>query len=170
MYFYYKEFSDNGKQHIVGRRQHLLCIRNIAGASRIGHGVDIMQERDPYGLLAEMAKRNILVEINLSSNEQILGIKDNAHPFVIYREHGVPVALSTDDEGVSRITLTDEYLRAAKTYALSYSDLKDLSRMGLEHGFVAGKSLWSFTKPFQRVAACAAVDVRNAEPDGLCRE
>ena len=153
-----------------GLDNHIRQAVEIAGASRIGHGVDIMQERDPYGLLAEMAKRNILVEINLSSNEQILDIKDNAHPFVTYREHGVPVALSTDDEGVSRITLTDEYLRAAKTYALSYTDLKDLSRMGLEHGFVAGESLWDGTKPFHRAAACADVDAREAEPEGLCRE
>lgn len=35
-----------------------------------------------------------------------------------------PVALSTDDEGVSRIDMTHEYVRAAETYGLSYSDLK----------------------------------------------
>jgi adenosine deaminase len=32
----------------------------------------------------------------------------------------VPVALSTDDEGVSRIEITGEYVRAALDYRLSY--------------------------------------------------
>ena len=42
----------------------------------------------------------------------------------MYRKYRVPVALSTDDEGVSRSNLTFEYLRAALTYNLTYSDLE----------------------------------------------
>jgi len=33
-------------------------------AERIGHGVDVMLEKDPLGLMKEMAARNVLVEIN----------------------------------------------------------------------------------------------------------
>ena len=55
----------------------------------------------------------MMVEINLSSNEGILGVEGDAHPFPVYRSAHVPVALSTDDEGVSRIDLTHEYVRAA---------------------------------------------------------
>ena len=40
------------------------------------------------------------------------------HPLPVYLQHGVPVALSTDDEGVSRIDLTHEYQRAMTTYDL----------------------------------------------------
>ncbi len=43
-------------------------------AERIGHGVDLMLEKDPIGLMKEMAARNVLVEINLTSNDQILGV------------------------------------------------------------------------------------------------
>lgn len=43
-------------------------------AERIGHGVDIMHEDDPYGLLRELARRDVLIEICLSSNDLILGI------------------------------------------------------------------------------------------------
>ena len=35
-------------------------------AERIGHGVSVMMEKDPIGLMKEMAARNILVEINLT--------------------------------------------------------------------------------------------------------
>ena len=48
--------------------------------------------------LAEMAKRKILVEINLTSNDTILDVVGARHPFEAYRRAGVPLALSTDDE------------------------------------------------------------------------
>jgi adenosine deaminase len=127
-----------------------------AHAERIGHGVDVMYEERPYDLLKEMAAKHVMVEINLSSNEMILGISGKNHPFPIYRKFGVPVALSTDDEGVSRIDLTHEYVRAVETYALTYAELKQMVRTGLEHNFLAGPSLWRepdiFTRP---VAACS---------------
>jgi adenosine deaminase len=125
-------------------------------AERIGHGVDIMDETDAIGLLKEMAKRNVLVEINLTSNDLILGVRGNEHPLPIYMRFGVPVALSTDDQGVARSDMTHEYLRAAEGYALPYTELKRMARQSLEHSFLPGKSLWSQTKPqFQRGAACA---------------
>ena len=49
-------------------------------------------------------------------------------PLPLYRLYHVPVALSTDDEGVSRINLTHEYVRAATTYPLTYGDLKQMVR------------------------------------------
>jgi adenosine deaminase len=111
-------------------------------AERIGHGVDLMYEDRPYELLKELAAKHIMVEVNLTSNDVILNIKGNEHPFMLYRKYGVPVALSTDDEGVSRIDLTHEYVRAAVTYPLSYRDFKRMARTGIEHSFLPGAGLW----------------------------
>jgi hypothetical protein len=98
-----------------------------------------------------------MVEINLTSNDGILGIKGPDHPLPFYRKAGVPVALSTDDEGVSRIDLTHEYVRAAQDFNLSYPDLKQMARTGMEHNFLPGKSLWAeedrFTAPTAAWAA-----------------
>ena len=105
------------------------------GAQRIGHGVDIMQEDDPFELLEMMKKKKIMVEINLTSNDMILGVTGMRHPFPVYLKWGVPVALSTDDEGVSRGNITHEYLRATLDYKLTYAQLKKLSRTGIEYGF-----------------------------------
>ena len=105
------------------------------GAERIGHGVDIMQEDEPFELLETLRKRKIMVEINLTSNDVILGVSGARHPLPIYMKWGVPVALSTDDEGVSRSDLTHEYLRATQDYKLTYAQLKKLSRTGIEYGF-----------------------------------
>jgi adenosine deaminase len=126
-------------------------------AERIGHGVSVMNERDPLGLLREMAERDVLVEICLTSNDVILGVKGDEHPLPMYLEYGVPVALATDDEGVSRSDMTHEYWRAVGTYDfLTYKDLKRMARLSLEHSFLPGASLWSATTGFRTVSACSA--------------
>ncbi len=126
-------------------------------AERIGHGVAVMNEHDPLGLLREMAERNVLVEICLTSNDVILGVKGDEHPLPAYMKYGVPVALATDDEGVSRSDMTHEYLRAVEDYAISYKDLKRMARNSLEHSFLPGASLWSDAKSFRAVSACVGL-------------
>ncbi|MCQ8278073.1 adenosine deaminase [Acetobacteraceae bacterium KSS8] len=120
---------------------HIREAVEIAGASRIGHGVDIASERDPIGLLREMAQRHVTVEINQTSNEQILGVHGSEHPFPLYRAHGVPLTLSTDDEGVERIDLTHEYVRAVESWKLDYPALKDMARSAVANSFLAGAPL-----------------------------
>ncbi len=120
--------------------------------------------------MKEMADRHTMVEINLTSNAVILGITGDEHPFMLYRKMGVPVALSTDDEGVSRIDLTHEYVRAADTYPLTYQDFKLLARTSIEHAFLPGASLWQRFTPEHLdtpVAACRG-QLGQAEPTGVC--
>ena len=124
---------------------HIRMAVEVAHAERIGHGVDVMYENQPYDLLKEMAAKHVMVEINLTSNDLILGVSGKNDPLPVYRKYGVPVALSTDDEGVSRINLTHEYVRAAETYGLRYADLKNVVRTSLEDAFLPGASLWSST-------------------------
>lgn len=86
--------------------------------------MDIIHETDAYELLEIMKQRNIAVEINLSSNEFILGVKDEAHPLQLYRQYAVPFVISTDDAGVSRNNLSHEYLLFTSRYKPSYQELK----------------------------------------------
>ena len=140
-------------------------------AERIGHGVDVMMEKDPAGLMKEMAARNVLVEINLTSNDQILGVTGDEHPLPIYMKYGVPVAISTDDEGVARSDMTHEYLRAVEEFHLPYTELKRMTRQSIEHSFLPGQSLWASTKGTFRVAAACAVDAPGKEkPSAACRK
>lgn len=153
-------------------RFHIRQAVEIAGAERIGHGVDISYENHPRQLLREMARKHVMVEINLSSNADILGVKGKDHPFMLYRKYGVPVALSTDDEGVERIDLTHEYVRAAETYPLTYEDMKLLARTSIAHAFLPGKSLWVKVTPERLttpVAACRG-QLGDAKPKGACAE
>ncbi|MFY9647551.1 MAG: adenosine deaminase [Terriglobales bacterium] len=138
-----------------GLRFHIRESVERAGAERIGHGVAVMSEDDPIGLLKEMARKNVLVEICLTSNDEILGVSGDRHPLPVYMKFGVPVALASDDEGVSRGDLTQEYLRAVETYGLAYADLKHMARESLEHSFIPGESLWSDGREMKRSEACA---------------
>ena len=141
----------------------------LGHAERIGHGVDVMLEKDPLGLMKEMAARNVLVEINLTSNDQILGISGDEHPLPVYMKNGVPVAISTDDEGVARSDMTHEYLRAVEGYQLPYTELKRMTRQSIEHSFLPGDSLWASTKSaFRPVAACSADTAIEERPSPAC--
>ena len=152
-----------------GLRFHIREAIDLGHAERIGHGVDVMYENEPQSLLKEMASHHIMVEINLTSNDVILGVNAPWHPLPTYRAAGVPIALSTDDEGVSRIDLTTEYTRAAMDFNLSYLDLKSSARTSLEHSFLPGASLWQRPDVFtQTVPACAGQPLGAANPTPKC--
>jgi adenosine deaminase len=153
-----------------GLRFHIRQAVELAHAERIGHGVDALYEDDAPGLLKELAQKHIMVEINLTSNDGILGIKGADHPLPFYRKAGVPVALSTDDEGVSRIDLTHEYVRAALDFALTYTDLKQMARTGMEHNFLPGKSLWAAPDVFNMPASeCRGQLLGGEHPSAACQ-
>jgi adenosine deaminase len=153
-----------------GLRFHIRQAVELGHAERIGHGVDIMEEDNARQLLKELADKHVMIEVNLSSNEGILGVKGNEHPFPVYRAEHVPVALSTDDEGVSRIDITHEFVRAALDYRLSYRDLKQLARTGMEHDFLPGASLWAAPDAFgMAVKACRGDLPGNDSPPADCK-
>ncbi|MGW0780471.1 adenosine deaminase family protein [Streptomyces sp. NPDC002913] len=130
-------------------------------AERIGHGVDLVHEDDWRRLARDMARRQIAVEVPLTSNAQILQVEGDEHPFPVYRKYGVPVVLSTDDPGVSRGDIGQEYGRAARTYDLGYAELKDLSRASLEYSFLPGRSLWQpdpVRQGFRPVQECRVLE------------
>jgi adenosine deaminase len=150
---------------------HIRLAVEQADTERIGHGVDVMQEDRSYDLLKEMAAKRVMAEINLTSNDVILNVKGADHPLPIYRLYHVPVALSTDDEGVSRINLTHEYVRAAMTYSLTYSDFKQMVRTGLEHSFLPGESLWEQSGPWESYAharAACRTQLGREQASGAC--
>jgi adenosine deaminase len=160
-----------------GLRFHIHDAVEVAGAERIGHGVDIMYEDNSEDLLHQMAKRHTMVEINLTSNQGILNVSGATSPLPFYLDAGVPVALSTDDEGVNRSNMTHEYTKAASIYGLSYTQLKDVARNSLTYSFLPGESLWPITTSDRMylapVDACRSAVTqidhhRDAAPGSAC--
>jgi hypothetical protein len=149
-------------------RSHIRQAVEIAGAKRIGHGVDVLYEDGAIDLLNLMRERGVMVEICLTSNEVILNVAGKDHPFLAYLNAGVPMTLATDDEGISRIDLSHEYGLATLRYDLKYGDLKRLARNSLEHSFLPGKSLWQTGNFGAIVGDCQSDRMGAANPSGSC--
>jgi adenosine deaminase len=116
-------------------RSHIRDSVRTGHALRIGHGVDVMHERNPTALLRELSSRRVLIEVALSSNKLILGVSGAEHPLAAYLRYGVPVAIATDDPGVSRSSHTQEFLRAVEDQGLDYLTIKRLVRNSIEYAF-----------------------------------
>lgn len=110
---------------------------HVAGANRIGHGIDIAHETDALSLLHYMREKDIAVEVNLTSNAFILGVKNEAHPLQLYRTYAVPFVISTDDSGVSRSNLSNEYLLYVSRYKPSYEELKQVVYNSILYSFLS---------------------------------
>ncbi|MEO8401906.1 MAG: adenosine deaminase [Gammaproteobacteria bacterium] len=148
---------------------HIHDAVETAHANRIGHGVDLIHEDNVESLLKTMADNHILVEINLSSNQDILNIFGKSHPLPIYLSHGVPVALSTDDEGVSRENLVVQYLKAAREFNFDYLTLKMLARNSISYAFLRGENLWQDHEYRKTVLPCVTDSLGSDTVSASCR-
>jgi adenosine deaminase len=127
------------------RSFHVRDAVKVAGASRIGHAVDVLEETGADSLVRDMAERGVLVEACLTSNQQLLDVESDAHPIGELLRRGVPVALATDDQGILRASMTDELVRAVAKQGLGYHQLKRMIRASLAHAFLPGKRLSELT-------------------------
>jgi len=90
---------------------------NVCGASRIGHGIRIMDEIDTsqdQAVLSDASKairdQQIHLEMSPTSNLQTGNIKDyNSHPAGVLIELGFNIALNTDNRLMSATSLSREY-------------------------------------------------------------
>lgn len=151
------------------RSYHVGAAVRVAGARRIGHGVDLPHEDDAEAIAAEMAAGGVLVEVNPISNREILGLAPEDHPYAWLRKRGVPVSLSTDDAGILRSDLTADYALAVKTGA-TYADLKTAARNGIAFSFLAGEGLWQDPNVYRKPGRACAGQIGKAEPKGACAD
>ncbi len=106
----------------------------LLGASRIGHGVNLI--KDPDTLLLLQQTHSVLIEINLISNRLLGYVPDlAAHPFPEYLRTGIPVCLNTDDRGMWDSNLTDEYYTAVTLFHLSWDEILAMGRYSLARSF-----------------------------------
>jgi adenosine deaminase len=152
-----------------GLRFHIRDAVEIAHAERIGHGVDISYETNVNQLLKEMAKKHVAIEISLTSNALILDVTGKNHPLPLYMNAGVPLTLSTDDEGVDRTNMTAQYEIAASTFQLSYKTMKTFSRNAIAYSFLPGHALWN-DYVYQEVApSCKHDTLGSDEASATCQ-
>jgi adenosine deaminase len=105
------------------------------GAARIGHA--IRAPEDP-ALLDFMAKHQIGIESNLTSNVQTSTVPDYAsHPLRHFLEQGLLATINTDDPGISGIDLRHEYEVAAPAAGLTAEHTHQAQRNALTVAFLS---------------------------------
>jgi adenosine deaminase len=119
-----------------GLKFHIDQAVNLAGADRIGHGIDLAHESNVLAVMKKMRQAGVAVEVNLTSNEFINGVSGANHPVTLYRKHGVPFVISTDDAGVTRHDLSHEYMLFASRYKPNYAEVKRLSYDSVRYSFL----------------------------------
>lgn len=117
-------------------------------ADRIGHGLTI-NDRDQ--LAQRFRDRNICLELCPTSNREVVGFRDNDYPqsskfaayplLPLWQDKGLPLTLCADNPGISKTTLADEYLTAARMCdnRLSQWDALAMIKQGFVHAFLPGK-------------------------------
>lgn len=148
---------------------HIREAVDIAEVDRVGHAVDLEHETGWQALAERMRRRGVLVESPLTSNCQILrACGPGEHPLPTYLRHGVPVALATDDPGVSRSSITADYRHAVESFGLTYPQLVDSARESLEHAFLPGPSLWAGSVGEGLALPCAGEAPGARPPSTAC--
>ena len=93
------------------------------GSHRIGHGIRAIE--DP-ALVAELSRRNIPLEISLTSNVLTGAVPSyEAHPAKLLHDAGVPIILNTDDPAFFKTTLSREF-ELAQRLGFSAQDLETI--------------------------------------------
>jgi adenosine deaminase/adenosine deaminase CECR1 len=115
---------------------HIDQALNVGHANRIGHGIDLAHESQAPAIMKAMREKGVPVEINLTSNAFINGVKGENHPVTLYRKYGVPYVISTDDAGVTRHNLSNEYVLFASRYKPGYAEMKKASYNSIRYSFL----------------------------------
>jgi adenosine deaminase len=113
-------------------------------ADRIGHGLSLSQHPE---LASRFRDRGIALELCPSSNREVVGFADPAfaashglptYPLRSFMQSGLPVTLCTDNPGISRTTLPNEFLAAARMTegGLTLWEALALMRQGFVHAFL----------------------------------
>jgi len=103
-------------------------------ADRIGHGLTL---DDHPQLLQRFRDRDICIELCPSSNDEVVGYQNREYPLRSYWSQGVPLAVCTDNPGISRTDATGELYKAAEFWPdLNLWDALAMVKQGFTHAFL----------------------------------
>jgi adenosine deaminase len=107
---------------------------HVCGAHRIGHATRLIEDAS---LTQYVNDRRIALEICLTSNVHTrVAASYEQHPLRRYFDHGLNVVLNTDNRLMSRTTLSDEYLHAARALDFTLDELGQIAMNGFESAFL----------------------------------
>lgn len=105
------------------------------GASRIGHGVASVKDKNVMKLVKD---KGILLELCPTSNLQTKAFDDiSEYPILQFLDAGIKVNLNTDNRTVSGIDLTNEYELIGNTFMLTERDFDEMYQAAIETSFAS---------------------------------
>lgn len=115
---------------------------------RIGHGLFLLESPE---LLNAVVDRGIGVEMCPYANFQIKGFKPMTgmpdYPLKTYLDHGVQVCVNTDNIGISKASITDNFMLLTKLNPeLTRIDVLQLIRNGIEQAFISPQTRMTILK------------------------
>jgi adenosine deaminase len=116
----------------------------IFGVQRIGHGTNLIKSPITVEYYRET---KIPVIVNLVSNLRLTYVKKiQDHPFLDYARLGIPVAMSTDDDGILETTPNKECETAISGTDITYKELKDMYLNSISIAFIDDKEKQQLTQ------------------------
>ncbi len=105
---------------------------DVLGVARIGHGCSAVKDK---ALLKRLARDKICVECCLTSNYQTGAVAEGEpHPILTFLEHGVPVAVCTDNTTVSNTDQDRENALLAEVLPLP--EIRAIHRAAKDYSFI----------------------------------
>ena len=129
-------------------------------ADRIGHGLTLVQAPK---LAARFRNRNICLELCPTSNLEVVGFHDprpgsagfsrkNIYPLKELWNMGLPLTICTDNPGISKTTLTNEYLTASRLVdGLTLWDALAMIKQAFSHSFLPADTRESLMKKADKI-------------------
>ena len=111
----------------------------VMGVNRVGHGVLL---KDDLVALEYARRSQIGIEMNINSNHQLSVHDKNTapHPFLKYLRLGIPVSLSTDNDGIFNTNISKECIAAVSTTDVSYAELQAMSFNSISTSFASSET------------------------------
>lgn len=125
----------------IGHGTQLFQWKEIKFRNEDGSDLTEKQKKEYVNNLAErLAKERTTIEVCLKSNSQTTPALRNLskHPVQNFLKYSLRVALSTDNRGISKVSVADEYMTFIKLYSPNSSILKNLCLAGFKGAFFPG--------------------------------
>lgn len=117
------------------------------GAVRLGHGVNGKNDEE---LLNEIKEKNIGIEICPTSNSYIV-IKNmkQDYPLLKYLKKGLKVTINTDDLGICRTNIRQEFEKIVEWFPLERKDIDTLINNSIDIAFTSDETKEELRKKYK---------------------
>ena len=124
-----------------------ISVREL-GCDRVDHGFRLLDDPE---LTDEVIDRQIPLTVCPTSNVMIANVVPDvaSHPFARMRELGVLATVNSDDPGMMRFDIADEYAAVAEAFGYSLEDMEAIALDGIEASWAPNDEKTALRRRFE---------------------